>query len=115
MPRSTRGVTFLDNAWEYHEHESEIRMGARDRGPARARVPDDARSARTGATRRWRCGSSRSRCRRLKTDHLDLWQVHECAYYNDPDRHFARGGVVEALDRAKQEGKVRFVGFTGHK
>jgi predicted aldo/keto reductase-like oxidoreductase len=53
--------------------------------------------------------------RRLKTDHLDLWQVHECAYYNDPDRHFARGGVIEALDRAKRDGKVRFVGFTGHK
>ena len=53
--------------------------------------------------------------RRLKTDRLDLWQVHECAYYNDPDRHFARGGVIEALDRAKREGKVRFVGFTGHK
>ena len=53
--------------------------------------------------------------RRLKTDYLDLWQVHECAYYNDPDRHFARGGVIEALDRAKREGKVRFVGFTGHK
>jgi predicted aldo/keto reductase-like oxidoreductase len=53
--------------------------------------------------------------RRLKTDYLDLWQVHECAYYNDPDRHFARGGVMEALDRAKKEGKVRFVGFTGHK
>jgi len=53
--------------------------------------------------------------RRLKTDYLDLWQVHECAYYNDPDMHFARGGVIEALDRAKREGKVRFVGFTGHK
>jgi aryl-alcohol dehydrogenase-like predicted oxidoreductase len=53
--------------------------------------------------------------KRLKTDHLDLWQVHECVYYTDPDLHFARGGVVEALDRAKREGKVRFVGFTGHK
>lgn len=53
--------------------------------------------------------------RRLKTDYLDLWQVHECAYYNDPDRHFARGGVIEALDRAKRDGKVRYVGFTGHK
>jgi aryl-alcohol dehydrogenase-like predicted oxidoreductase len=53
--------------------------------------------------------------RRLKTDYLDLWQVHECVYYNDPDRHFARGGVIEALDRAKKAGKVRFVGFTGHK
>jgi aryl-alcohol dehydrogenase-like predicted oxidoreductase len=53
--------------------------------------------------------------KRLKTDHLDLWQIHECAYYNDPDLHFARGGVVEALERAKQQGKVRYVGFTGHK
>src|SRR6185295_815962 len=53
--------------------------------------------------------------RRLRTDHLDLWQIHECAYYNDPDRHFARGGVVEALETAKAQGKVRYVGFTGHK
>jgi uncharacterized protein len=53
--------------------------------------------------------------RRLKTDYLDLWQVHEVAYWGDPERHFANGGVVEALDRAKQKGLVRFVGFTGHK
>ena len=53
--------------------------------------------------------------KRLKTDHLDLWQVHECVYDNDPERHFAKGGVIEALDLAKKQGKVRFVGFTGHK
>jgi len=53
--------------------------------------------------------------RRLHTDHLDLWQVHECVYDNDPDLHFARGGVIEALDQARRQGKVRFVGFTGHK
>jgi aryl-alcohol dehydrogenase-like predicted oxidoreductase len=53
--------------------------------------------------------------RRLKTDYLDLWQVHEVAFYNDPQRHFAKGGVIDALDRAKRQGKVRFVGFTGHK
>ena len=53
--------------------------------------------------------------RRLKTDHLDLWQVHEVAYAGDPERHFMKGGVIEALDRAKQKGLVRFVGFTGHK
>jgi predicted aldo/keto reductase-like oxidoreductase len=53
--------------------------------------------------------------RRLRTDHLDLWQIHECAYFNDPERHFARGGVVEALDRARAQGKTRYVGFTGHK
>jgi predicted aldo/keto reductase-like oxidoreductase len=53
--------------------------------------------------------------RRLQTDHLDLWQVHECVYFNDPERHFAKDGVVEALEQAKAQGKVRYVGFTGHK
>jgi aryl-alcohol dehydrogenase-like predicted oxidoreductase len=53
--------------------------------------------------------------RRLKTDVLDLWQIHECVYYNDAERHFARDGAVEALERAKRDGKVRYVGFTGHK
>ena len=53
--------------------------------------------------------------RRLKTDHLDLWQVHECVYPNDPEHHFARGGVIEALVEAKERGLVRYVGFTGHK
>ncbi len=53
--------------------------------------------------------------KRLQTDHLDLWQIHECVYDNDPERHFAKGGVIEALDEAKKAGKVRYVGFTGHK
>ena len=53
--------------------------------------------------------------RRLRTDHLDLWQVHECVYDNDPALHYAAGGVLEALDQAKRDGKTRFVGFTGHK
>jgi aryl-alcohol dehydrogenase-like predicted oxidoreductase len=53
--------------------------------------------------------------RRLRTDHLDLWQIHEVVYENDPDLHFAKGGAVEALEEAKRQGKVRFVGFTGHK
>ena len=53
--------------------------------------------------------------RRLKTDHIDLWQVHEVAYAGDPERHFMKGGVIEALDKAKQKGLVRHTGFTGHK
>jgi aryl-alcohol dehydrogenase-like predicted oxidoreductase len=53
--------------------------------------------------------------RRLRTDYLDLWQVHEVVYDNEPEMHFAAGGVIEALDQARREGKVRFVGFTGHK
>jgi predicted aldo/keto reductase-like oxidoreductase len=53
--------------------------------------------------------------RRLQTDVLDLWQIHECVYDNDPERHFARDGAIDALVRAQRDGKVRFVGFTGHK
>jgi aryl-alcohol dehydrogenase-like predicted oxidoreductase len=53
--------------------------------------------------------------KRLQTDHLDLWQVHEVVYENDPELHFAKGGVIEALDEARKAGKVRYVGFTGHK
>jgi predicted aldo/keto reductase-like oxidoreductase len=53
--------------------------------------------------------------RRLQTDHLDLWQIHEVIYYNDPDLIFRTGGVAEALLEGKQQGKVRFIGFTGHK
>jgi len=53
--------------------------------------------------------------RRLRTDHLDLWQIHEVVFDDEPARHFAKGGVVEALDRAREQGKVRYVGFTGHK
>jgi len=53
--------------------------------------------------------------RRLKTDHIDLWQIHEVVYYNDPEKIFRPNGAIEALDQAKKEGKVRFVGFTGHK
>jgi aryl-alcohol dehydrogenase-like predicted oxidoreductase len=51
----------------------------------------------------------------LRTDYLDVWQIHEVIYENDPDLHFAADGVIAALDQAKQDGKVRFTGFTGHK
>jgi aryl-alcohol dehydrogenase-like predicted oxidoreductase len=53
--------------------------------------------------------------KRLHTDHLDVWQVHEVIYYNDPEKAYDPDGVLEALTAAKQQGKVRFVGFTGHK
>ena len=108
------GVTFLDNAWEYHEGKSEIRMGKaiRDRRQKvflMTKVCTHGRDAKTAMRQ------VEQSLRRLHTDYLDLWQIHECAYYNDPERHFAKGGVVEALDRARKEGKVRYVGFTGHK
>jgi len=108
------GVTFLDNAWEYHDGKSEIRMGKaiRDRRQQvflMTKVCTHGRDAKTAMRQ------LEQSLRRLQTDYLDLWQIHECAYDNDPERHFARGGVVEALDRACKEGKVRYVGFTGHK
>jgi len=108
------GITFLDNAWEYNEHESEIRMG-RAIADRRERVFLMTKVCTHGRDARVAMRQLDESLRRLKTDYLDLWQVHECVYYNDPDQHFERGGVIEALDRAKKEGKVRFVGFTGHK
>src|ERR1051325_3632547 len=108
------GVTFMDNAWEYHDGKSERIMGKaiadrRDQVFLMTKVCTHGRGTREGMRQ------LEQSLRRLKTDHLDLWQIHECVYYNDPDRHFMRGGVIEALDQAKRQGKVRFVGFTGHK
>jgi len=108
------GLTFFDNAWEYNEHESEVRMG-RAIADRRERVFLMTKVCTHGRDGKVAMRQLDESLRRLKTDYLDLWQVHECVYYNDPDRHFARGGVIEALDRAKKAGKVRFVGFTGHK
>ena len=108
------GITFLDNAWEYHDGKSEVRMGKaiKDRRQSvflMTKVCTHGRDARTAIRQ------LEQSLKRLKTDYLDLWQIHECAYYNDPERHFAKGGVVEALELARKQGKVRFVGFTGHK
>ena len=108
------GITFMDNAWEYHEHESEVRMG-RAIADRRERVFLMTKVCTHGRDARVAMRQLEDSLKRLKTDYLDLWQVHECAYYDDPDRHFARGGVIDALDRARRDGKVRFVGFTGHK
>ena len=108
------GITFMDNAWDYHDGKSETRMGRalkgyRDRVFLMTKVCTHGRNARVAMRQ------LEDSLRRLQTDYLDLWQVHECVYYNDPELHFAKGGVVEALERAKRQGKVRYIGFTGHK
>ncbi len=108
------GVTFFDNAWEYHKGRAEEWMGdalqgKRDKVFLMTKVCTHGRSKDVGLKQ------LDESLKRLKTDHLDLWQVHECVYWNDPERHFAKGGVIEALDAAKKAGKVRYVGFTGHK
>jgi aryl-alcohol dehydrogenase-like predicted oxidoreductase len=108
------GLNFFDNAWEYHDGRSEqwlgeCLVGLRDKVVLMTKVCTHGRDKKVAMQQ------LEDSLRRLKTDHLDLWQIHECVYFNDPDWHFAKGGVVEALDEAKKAGKVRFVGFTGHK
>jgi aryl-alcohol dehydrogenase-like predicted oxidoreductase len=108
------GVNFFDNCWDYHDGESEVRLGAalkgkRDQAFVMTKVCTHGRD-KTVAMRQLE-----ESLRRLQTDHIDLWQIHEVVYYNDPDLIFAPNGAAEALVQAKQQGKVRFVGFTGHK
>lgn len=108
------GITFFDNAWDYNEGLSEARMGKalagrRDRAFLMTKVCTHGRDARVAMRQ------LEDSLRRLRTDYLDLWQIHEVVFDDEPARHFARGGVVEALDKARRQGKVRFVGFTGHK
>ena len=108
------GITFMDNAWDYNEGVSETRMGKalvgrRDKVFLMTKACPHGRDARTAMRQ------LEESLRRLKTDYLDLWQLHEVIFDDEPARYFAPGGAVEALDRARQQGKVRFVGFTGHK
>jgi predicted aldo/keto reductase-like oxidoreductase len=108
------GVTFMDNAWDYNDGVSERRMGKalagrRDRVFLMTKVCTHGRDSRTAMRQ------LEDSLRRLRTDYLDLWQLHEVIFDDEPARAFARGGAVEALDRAKRQGKVRYVGFTGHK
>src|ERR1700687_2833491 len=108
------GVTFFDNAWEYNDHRSEEWMGLALQG-RRDKVFLMSKVCTHGRDRKVAMQQLEESLKRLGTDHLDLWQIHEVIYENDPDLHFAKGGVVEALDESKKQGKVRFVGFTGHK
>lgn len=108
------GLTFMDNAWEYHEGKSEEIAGRALEG-RRDKVFLMTKVCTHGRDRKTALRQLEQSLRRLKTDHLDLWQVHEVIHDNDPDLHFDAGGVIEALEQAKREGKVRFTGFTGHK
>ncbi len=108
------GVTFFDNAWEYHDGLSEERVGKALKGK-RDQVFLMTKVCTHGRDKKVALRMLEESLRRLQTDHLDLWQIHEVVYDNDPDLVFAPNGVAEALVAAKQQGKVRFVGFTGHK
>ena len=108
------GVTFFDNAWEYHDGRSEEVMG-KAIADRRERVFLMTKVCTHGRGKRDAMRQLEQSLRRLKTDFLDLWQIHECVYHNDPEQHFARDGAVDALEQARRDGKVRFIGFTGHK
>ncbi|MGD0815617.1 MAG: aldo/keto reductase [Verrucomicrobiota bacterium] len=107
------GITFMDNCWDYHKGQSEIRMGRALRDGYRDKVflmtKIDGRSKKGAAAQ------INESLQRLQTDHLDLLQFHEIIRMNDPDRIFAPAGALEAALDAKQAGKIRYIGFTGHK
>jgi aryl-alcohol dehydrogenase-like predicted oxidoreductase len=107
------GVTFLDNCWDYHDGESERRMGTALAGGRRDKAflmtKLDGRSAAAASKQ------LDESLRRLRTDHVDLLQIHEVIRPTDPARVFGPGGAIEALVRAREAGKARFLGFTGHK
>jgi uncharacterized protein len=110
------GMTFLDNAWEYHHGKSEELMGrALAEGGRRDKAFLMTKCCTHGRDKKVAMQQLEESLRRLRTDHLDLWQIHEVVYYDDPARHFAAGGAIEALTEAKKQGKVRYIGFTGHK
>jgi len=107
------GVTFMDNAWEYGGGRCEERMGLALTEGYRDRV--FLMTKHHGRDKETAMAHLEDSLRRLKTDRIDLWMFHECVYDQDPDRIFSSGGGIEAAELAKQQGKVRYVGFTGHK
>jgi len=108
-----RGITFLDNSWDYNNGNSEIRMGKALQDGYRSKVflmtKIDGRAKESAARQ------IDESLRRLQTDRVDLLQLHEVVRNEDPDRIFAAGGAIEALQEAKKAGKIRYIGFTGHK
>jgi uncharacterized protein len=108
------GITFFDNCWEYNRGKSENWMGKGLKG-RRDRVFLMTKVCTHGRDGSLATQMLEESLRRLQTDHLDLWQIHGVSFDNDPELFIRPKGAAEALDRAKQQGKVRYVGFTGHK
>jgi uncharacterized protein len=108
-----RGITFMDNSWDYNEGQSEILMGKALQDGYRQKVflmtKIDGRTKESAESQINTC------LERLQTDHIDLVQHHEIIRFDDPDRIFAESGATEAALAAKKAGKIRYIGFTGHK
>ncbi|MBV9390904.1 MAG: aldo/keto reductase, partial [Verrucomicrobia bacterium] len=108
------GITFFDNCWEYNRGKSENWMGKgltgfRDQVFLMTKVCTHGRDGSLATQ------MLEQSLRRLRTDHLDLWQIHGVSFDNDPELFIRPGGAAEALMKAKEKGQVRFLGFTGHK
>ncbi|MFL5244063.1 MAG: aldo/keto reductase [Gemmataceae bacterium] len=108
------GITFYDNCWEYWNGRAEDWLGRGLKG-RRKKVILMTKVCTHGRGADLAMKMLEESLTRLQTDYLDVWQVHGMGFDNDPELAYAKGGVLEALDRAKKQGKVRFVGFTGHK
>jgi predicted aldo/keto reductase-like oxidoreductase len=107
------GINFLDNCWDYNAGQSEVRMGKALRDGYRQKA--FLMTKIDGRTRKAATEQIEESLRRLQTDRIDLLQFHEVIRDTDPERIFAAGGGMEAVLDAKRQGKVRYIGFTGHK
>ena len=107
------GLNFLDNCWDYNGGESEVRMGNALRDGYRQKA--FLMSKIDGRTKAAATSQINESLRRLQTDRIDLMQFHEVIRETDPERIFAKGGAMEAVLEAKKAGKIRYIGFTGHK
>lgn len=108
-----RGINFMDNCWDYHDGGSELRMGEALRDGYRQKV--FLMTKIDGRTKESAAKQIDESLKRLQTDSVDLMQIHEVIRLEDPDMAFAPGGSIEALVEAKKAGKIRYIGFTGHK
>ncbi len=108
-----RGITFFDNSWDYNDGISEVRLGKALQGGRRDKVFVMTKiDGRTESSYRKQLEESMGR---LGVDHVDLVQFHEVIRLEDPDRIFADDGAIHAAMKARDEGKIRYIGFTGHK
>ena len=108
-----RGITFMDNSWDYNEGQSEVRMGKALKDGYRQKV--FLMTKIDGRTQEVAERQIETSMERLQTDHIDLVQHHEIIRFDDPDRIFPEGGAHEAVLAAQKAGKTRYIGFTGHK
>ncbi len=108
-----RGITFLDNSWDYNQGKSELRYGKALQDGYRQRA--FLMTKIDGRTKKLAGQQIDESLARMRTDYIDLVQHHEIVRFDDPDRIFAAEGAQEAMLEAKQAGKLRFIGFTGHK